>query len=1297
MSTNRSPQWRGISRIDHKHTHGWFARVYLKGKRVRSKLFSDGVYGSPEEALKEAQAWRDSEKEKLSPEDRPKKIRYRKTLPKRNTSGRVGVSKTFSRQKGDNDGKLWCFSVTWAPKPGKPKNRAFYFNTYGSEEAAFKAACEFRAAKEREIDGQELSKEERGKYLKEMIGQIMAYIEKAPEDRQERLRALHALVLGEFPDVDMWLKCNHPCYQRGENWVMIANRKRSFSIHFHATEDFATFLPNHPKSLIGYNCVNFKDHKPLELDEVKKLIRKSLENPALPAKPDSAEGLESPAGEKQGEQPEDPARWAGRITKAIKKYILRTPKDVQDRLFELHRLILGAFPAVKLSMKFKAPTYERGDMWIALSHQQTSVVLQAGNTVGIAEFAEKHPEIPSEKDSVGFPDNAEFLIEDLQMLVVKALIPALPPKSDVIPEEEEEKKAEEKVSVNEEQAVAATPEASAAPKRKRGHPKKAPEQEVSAAPKRKRGRPRKTKTVQVPAEIQAYLEKVPNNRRERLTNLHAMVIAACPDVEVSMKHNMPSYERQGKWLAFGNLSSYISFYVSDSESIKDFVARHPEIKSGKATLNFTDGVEIPESDVQLVARKALTAVEVEGVTPEADIVKAEADANQQASPEPEARIRLKRKPGRPRKTPAPKAAQAEAVTVQETAQQEAGIAAPETMQPQKPEPERPVRTPQAKPAAEMPVFIEMYIQTAPKKRQKRLRWLHDLIVKAYPNVKMSMKFRMATYEWKGVWIGVRNQEQHIAFYVKEGIGIDAFVAKHPDIQYDNISLKLTDDVRLPRKDLTLLIQEGFGPAESQPATAEDKPQQPKSFDAAPGALAPKRGKRGRPRKAQAAKGAQDVAAAQVETKQKPAAETPSVKKPKTGRPRKAQTAEARQEAVATPTDTAQNVVTEVSAEISAPKKRKPGRPRKVKAPESVPETTTVTPETDWKSVKETVSETPASGKRKRGRPRKTKQPETGQKAAAVTPEPKQTAAAGTPAEIPASGKRKRGRPRKSQAAEIAQEAVAAPADTVQNVMAEVSAEVSAPRKRKPGRPRKTKAPEIVPEAATMTSGTGQKPVNETVSETSAPGKRKRGRPKKTKKPENVQKAVAVTPAPEQTAVAETSAEIPAPKKRKPGRPRKSKKTVRPNAVNAPKTLQQKPAETRAAMSNSEGQLRHMLESVMGYITQCPAKRQQQLLVLHALIIGECPHAQLSMKGGIPTYEFGDRWVSLANLQNYISLYAEDRESLAEFAAKHPEIKAGKTCLNFIDGDEIPLSGVRELIQKALTPKIIEMPAGLEAA
>jgi len=153
MPKQQDPQWRGISRIDHKHTHGWFARVYLKDRRVLNKLFSDKKYGGKEEALAHARQWRDAQ---IIPKElRPQPVRYRKKPPKNNTSGRVGVSKTFNRSSGGKGEPLWCFNVSWVPEPYHPKTKSFYISQYASEEEAFRAACEFRAQKEREIDQQQ--------------------------------------------------------------------------------------------------------------------------------------------------------------------------------------------------------------------------------------------------------------------------------------------------------------------------------------------------------------------------------------------------------------------------------------------------------------------------------------------------------------------------------------------------------------------------------------------------------------------------------------------------------------------------------------------------------------------------------------------------------------------------------------------------------------------------------------------------------------------------------------------------------------------------------------------------------------------------------------------------------------------------------------------------------------------------------------------------------------------------------------------------------------------------------------
>lgn len=143
-------EWRGISRVDHKHTHGWLARVYLSHKRTVAKLFSDKKLGGREAALEQARLWRNNYP--IAEEDRPNPTppKFLRTTPKNNSSWRVGVSRSTGKR---SRGKLTpCFQVCWVPERCHPKNKVFYWSQYESEEKAFEAACEFREQMEREME-----------------------------------------------------------------------------------------------------------------------------------------------------------------------------------------------------------------------------------------------------------------------------------------------------------------------------------------------------------------------------------------------------------------------------------------------------------------------------------------------------------------------------------------------------------------------------------------------------------------------------------------------------------------------------------------------------------------------------------------------------------------------------------------------------------------------------------------------------------------------------------------------------------------------------------------------------------------------------------------------------------------------------------------------------------------------------------------------------------------------------------------------------------------------------------------
>lgn len=105
--------------------------------------------------------------------------------------------------------------------------------------------------------------------------------------------------------------------------------------------------------------------------------------------------------------------------------------------------------------------------------------------------------------------------------------------------------------------------------------------------------------------------------------------------------------------------------------------------------------------------------------------------------------------------------------------------------------------------------------------------------------------------------------------------------------------------------------------------------------------------------------------------------------------------------------------------------------------------------------------------------------------------------------------------------------------------------------------------------------------------------------------------------------------------------------------------------------------------VQAYMTSVPEDRRQKIELLHRLIFGLFPEATVDMRYKMPTYSYGDGWVSIANQKNYVSLYTCSAEHLAKFRQAHPSIKTGKGCINFRDKDPIPEAALKEVIEHAI--------------
>jgi len=143
------PRAKGVIRIDSDSTHGWQVRVYRDGKTF-SRLFSDKKWGGRDEAFEAAATYRKDLVDEVS--QLPAKPRRRRLIRsnKSNTSGVVGVSRTYKRDRRGIRHEV--YAVSWNPEPGVARGTSFSIKRYG-EDTAFRLACQLRWKKMKEISG----------------------------------------------------------------------------------------------------------------------------------------------------------------------------------------------------------------------------------------------------------------------------------------------------------------------------------------------------------------------------------------------------------------------------------------------------------------------------------------------------------------------------------------------------------------------------------------------------------------------------------------------------------------------------------------------------------------------------------------------------------------------------------------------------------------------------------------------------------------------------------------------------------------------------------------------------------------------------------------------------------------------------------------------------------------------------------------------------------------------------------------------------------------------------------------
>ena len=107
--------------------------------------------------------------------------------------------------------------------------------------------------------------------------------------------------------------------------------------------------------------------------------------------------------------------------------------------------------------------------------------------------------------------------------------------------------------------------------------------------------------------VQAYIEAIAPEHRPLFDRLHRLVLEASPDATVVLSYGIPTYKAGRRRLFLGAWKHGISIYGWQQDHDAGFTERHPDLKTGKGTIQLRpeDATLIPDDEFRDLARAAL--------------------------------------------------------------------------------------------------------------------------------------------------------------------------------------------------------------------------------------------------------------------------------------------------------------------------------------------------------------------------------------------------------------------------------------------------------------------------------------------------------------------------------------------------------------------------------------------------------------------------------------------------------------------------------------------------------------------
>ncbi len=105
-----------------------------------------------------------------------------------------------------------------------------------------------------------------------------------------------------------------------------------------------------------------------------------------------------------------------------------------------------------------------------------------------------------------------------------------------------------------------------------------------------------------------YVEALDPDHRRLFDRIHALIVDAIPDSVVTISYQIPIY-RVGRLHVGLNAHRRggVTLTTTSPDHIAEFKRRHPGFRTGRASIQFDFGDDLPEDDIRDVIRRATTA------------------------------------------------------------------------------------------------------------------------------------------------------------------------------------------------------------------------------------------------------------------------------------------------------------------------------------------------------------------------------------------------------------------------------------------------------------------------------------------------------------------------------------------------------------------------------------------------------------------------------------------------------------------------------------------------------------------